>query len=146
MAKNNYFQDMENRYQGNEEGWINLITPQNIQRDAVRRIFKEMVNGGYDYEKYGQYFTDSRFLENLIVAAGTKLEYYTLLSNAVSMFRGYSPAYPNIGAHLTHIQNLNYIYNILYNKLLEVRNTYNIAALVEISPLTFSYRNDINNE
>lgn len=146
MAKNNYFQDMEQRYQGNEEAWINLVTPQNIQRDAIKRIFKEMVNGGYDYEKYGRYFLDSRFLENLIVAAGTKLEYYTLLSNAVSMFRGYSPTYPNIGAHLTHVQNLNYIYSVLYNKLLEVRSTYNIAALVEVSPLTYSYRTDINNE
>lgn len=146
MAKSNYFQDMENRYQGNEEGWMNLITPQNIQKDAVKRIFKEMVNGAYDYEKCGQYFMDSRFLENLIVAALSKSEYYTLLSNAVNVYRGYYPIYPNIGAHFTHIQNLCYIYNVLYNKLLEVRNTYNIAALVEISPLTYTYRNDINNE
>ena len=146
MAKSNYFQDMEQKYQGNEGVWINLITPQNIQRDAVKRIFKEMVNGGYNYENCGQYFLDSRFIENLIVAAGTKLEYYTLLSNAVNMFRGYSPSYPNIGAHLSHVQNLSYIYNVIYNTLVEVRNTHNIAPLVEVFRLTYSYRNDINNE
>ena len=60
------------------------------------------------------------FIENLIVAAGTKLEYYTLLSNAVNMFRGYSPAYPNIGAHLTHVQNLCYIYNVIYKANLSI--------------------------
>ena len=114
MAKQNYFQDMEQRYQGNENAWINVITPQDIQKSAVKRIFREMVNGAYDYEKYGNYFLDSRFLENLIVAANNKLEYYTLLNNAVSMYRGYYPMYPNIGAHFSHLQNLYYIYSTIY--------------------------------
>lgn len=144
MAKTNYFQDMENRYQC--EDWLNMISPQEIQKSAVKRIFREMVNGGYDYEKYGKYFTDTRFVENLIIAAGSKMEYYTLINNAVSMYRLSFPAYTNIGPHLSHIQNLNYIYNVLYNKLVEVRNTYNISVLVEISPILGRCRNDINNE
>lgn len=144
MAKTNYFQDMENRYQC--EDWLNMISPQEIQKSAVKRIFREMVNGGYDYEKYGKYFTDTRFVENLIIAAGSKLEYYTLINNAVSTYRLSFPAYTNIGPHLSHIQNLNYIYNVLYNKLVEVRNTYNISVLVEISPILGRLRNEINNE
>ena len=146
MAKLNYFQDMEQRYQGNENAWINVITPQDIQKSAVKRIFREMVNGGYDYEKYGQYFLDARFLENLIVAANNKLEYYTLLNNAVSMYRGVYPMYPNIGAHSTHIQNLCYIYSMVYYKLLEVKSSLNISPLIEISPVLYPYRLDINNE
>ena len=145
MAKSNYFQDMKNKYQGNEE-WINLISAQDIQKSAVKRIFKEMVNGAYDYGKDGQYFLDSRFLENLIVAAGAKLEYYTLLSNAVNMFKEYSPTYPNLGAHITHIQNLQYIYYTIYYKLENVKYAYNVSPLIDISPATYSYRNDINNE
>lgn len=145
MAKSNYFSDMENRYQG-DEVWINVISPQDIQKSAVKRIFREMVNGGYDYEKYGVYFMDSRFIENLIVAASNKSEYYTLLNNSVGMYRNYYPAYPNIGSHFTHVQNLNYIYSVIYYKLLEVRNTQNIAPLLEISPILYTYRNDINNE
>lgn len=146
MAKTNYFQDMENRYQGNEESWINVISPQDIQKSAVKRIFKEMINGAYNYELQGKYFTDSRFLENLIIAASNKMEYYTLLNNSVSVYRGYYPSYVNIGAHHTHIQNLNYMYSVLYYKLLEVRNSMSIAPLVEISPMLYPYRNDINNE
>ena len=145
MAKTNYFQDMKNRYQGNEK-WLNLITAQDIQKSAVKRIFKEMINGAYDYGKDGKYFLDSRFLENLIVAAGAKLEYYTLLSNAVNVYKGYYPTYPNVGAHLTHIQNLQYIYYTIYNKLEAVKFSYNVSPLVDVSPMTFNYRNDINNE
>jgi hypothetical protein len=105
-----------------------------------------MVNGAYDYEKYGKYFLDARFIENLIIAAENRLGYYTLINNAVSMYRGYFPTFPNIGAHFTHVQNLCYIYSIIYSRLIEVRETFNISALVEISPLTYAYRNDINNE
>jgi hypothetical protein len=147
MAKTNYFQDMEQRYQSNgDESWINLITPQDIQKSAIKRIFREMVNGGFDYEKYGKYFLDYRFLENLIIAANNKLEYYTLLNNAVSMYRGSYPMYPNVGYYSTHIQNLYYIYSMIYNKLIGVRMSGNISGLIEISPVLIPYRSDINNE
>lgn len=145
MARTNYFQDMKNKYQGNED-WINLVSTQDIQKSAVKRIFKEMVNGAYDYGKEGNYFLDSRFLENLIIAAGAKLEYYTLLSNAVMMYKECCPAYPNLGAHFTHIQNLQYIYGTIYNKLMNVKFAYNVSPLIDISPATYNYRNDINNE
>lgn len=144
MAKSNYFQDMENRYQTEE--WINVVSPQDIQKSAVKRIFREMVNGAYDYEKTGKYFLDGRFVENLIVASGYKLEYYTLLNNAVQQYKLSVPLYPNIGAHQSHIQNLNYIYYILNSKLIEVRNSLNISPLIDISPILYRVRNDINNE
>ena len=42
MAKINYFQDMEQRYQSNgNESWLNLIKPADIQKSAVKRIFRE---------------------------------------------------------------------------------------------------------
>ena len=145
MAKTNYFQDMKNRYQGNED-WVNLVTAQDIQKSAVKRIFKEMVNGAYDYGKVGNYFLDSRFLENLIVAAGAKLEYYTLLNNAVYMYKEYNPGFPNLGAHMTHIMNLQYTYSIIYQALENVKYTYNVSALIDIGKYTYNCRNDINNE
>ena len=147
MPKTNYFQDMEQRYQNaGNESWLNLITPQDIQKSAIKRIFREMVNGGYDYEKFGRYFLDYRFLENLIIAANNKLEYYTLLNNAISVYRAGYPMFPNIGYHASHIQNLFYIYNTIYNKLIEVKGSSNIAPLVEIAPVLCHYRIDINNE
>ena len=147
MAKTNYFQDMEQRYQSNgNESWLNLISPLDIQKSAVKRIFREMVNGGYDYEKFGKYFLDYRFLENLIIAANNKLEYYTLLNNAISVYRAAYPMHPNIGFYASHVQNLFYIYSMIYNKLVEVKGTTNISPLVEISPVLYPYRNDINNE
>ena len=145
MAKTNYFQDMTNKYQGNED-WVNMITGQEIQRSAIKRIFKEMINGAYDYGKYGHYFLDAKFLDNLMVAAASKLEYYTLLSNATIMYRDYNPNYPNLGFHFTHIQNLRYVYFVLYSALENVKDTYNVAALLDITPNVYNYRNDINNE
>jgi hypothetical protein len=145
MAKTNYFQDMTNKYQGNED-WVNMITGQEIQKSAVKRIFKEMINGAYDYGKYGHYFLDAKFLDNLMVAATSKLEYYTLLSNAIIMYRDYDANYPNIGFHFTHVQNLRYIYYTLYSVLDNVKDTYNVSALLDITSYLYNYRNDINNE
>jgi nucleoside-diphosphate-sugar epimerase len=39
MAKINYFQDMEQRYQSNgNESWLNLIKPADIQKSAVKSV------------------------------------------------------------------------------------------------------------
>jgi hypothetical protein len=147
MAKINYFQDMEQRYQSNgNESWLNLIKPADIQKSAVKRIFREMINGEYDYEKFGKYFLDYRFLENLIIAANNKVEYYTLLNNAISVYRVNYPTHPNIGFYSSHLQNLFYIYYTIYNKLVEVKGSSNISPLIEIAPILYPYRNDINNE
>lgn len=145
MARTNYFQDMENRYNNNEENWIVSQTPQDIQKSARKRIFREMVNGGYDYEKYGKYFLNPKILENITVAASNEMATYALLYNAVGYYRQVYPNYPNIGIEFTHINNMYYIYSVIYNKLIALKNTENIGILVDIPALLYPYRNDINN-
>lgn len=145
MAKNNYFQDMEQRYNNNGDSWIVGQTPQDIQKSARKRIFREMVNGIYDYEKVGKYFLDPKILENITLAASNEMQTYTLLYNAVGYYRQAFPSYPNIGLELSHITNMLYIYTVIYNKLVQLKGTQNIAVLIDVAPMLYPYRNDINN-
>lgn len=145
MAKNNYFKDMEQRYNNNGDNWIAGQTPQDIQKSARKRIFREMVNGAYDYEKVGKYFLDPKILENITLAASNEIDTYTLLYNAVGYYRQACPGYPNIGLELSHITNMLYIYSVIYNKLVQLKGTQNIAVLIDIAPMLYPYRNDINN-
>jgi hypothetical protein len=145
MGRNNYFQEMEQRFGGGDEYWVTAQTPNDIQKSARKRIFKEMVNGIYDYEKVGKYFKDPKILENITVAAFNELQTYALLYNAVGYYKTIYPDYPNIGLEFTHITNIYYIYNVIYNKLLELRATNNLGVLFDIPMLLGPYRNDINN-
>ena len=47
--------------------WLVSVNPDSIQR-STKRIIKDMVNSTMDYGKYGQYFLESKFLENIIIA------------------------------------------------------------------------------
>jgi hypothetical protein len=145
MAAKNYFQDMEQRFGGGDEYWVTAQTPQDIQRSAHKRIFREMVNGAYDYEKVGKYFQDPKILENITVAALNDLQTYELYYNAVGLYKYYYPAYDNIGWEFTHITNLRYIFSVIYNKLCELKATNNVGVLFDIPMLLGPYKSDINN-
>lgn len=140
MAKSNYIQNMVNQY---GETWIVTVRPEDIQRSS-KRIFKDMVYGNIDYEKYGKYFLDSKFLDNLIIACKNELETNTIYFNAVSFYKGYYPNIPNIGVHLTHLNTLCFIYSNILSKLNTVKQTNNIGYLADTSAILYSHRNHLN--
>lgn len=135
----NYITNMKKQFGDN---WIVALKPDDIQRSG-KRIFKEMVRGFYDYQEVGPYFLDAKFLDNLIIAAMNELEDNTLYYNAVSVYMQMYPMTPNISVKLNHLQSLCYIYNTIYTKLKGVKETGNIACLVDTSAMLYSYRNHL---
>lgn len=139
MAKTNYIQNM---VKTNGENWIVTVTPDDIQRNS-KRIFKEIVKGFIDYQEVGHYFLDPKFLDNLIISCQNELEINTLYCNAVAFFQKYNPGYPNITVQLNHLQALCYIYSVLLNKLLTVKNSNNFSCLVDTCALLCNYKNHL---
>ena len=139
MARQNYFQNMINQY---GENWIVALRPDDIQR-AGKRIVREMVRGNIDYEKFGKYYLDTKFLDNLIISCQNELEVNTLYYNALAFYRQYYPNTPNIVVQLNHLQSLGYIYNVIYNKLTNLKQTGNIGILADTSALLYNYRNHL---
>lgn len=140
MAKVNYIQNMIKQY---GENWIVALKPEDIQRNA-KRIFKEMIKNQIDYQKEGNYFLDAKLIDNLIIAARNELEVNTLYYNAVCLYFQYYPSEPNISAQITHLQSLCYIYRIIHDKLVTVKNSSNIGWLADTSGLLYNFRNHLN--
>ena len=114
MAKYNYIQNLIKQH---GENWIVNFSPVDIQNRVAPRVFKDMVRGFIDYEKYGKYFLDSKFMTNLIIACTNELEINSLYATSLEFYMQYHPNVPNINIHLNHLKALCYIYNLLYNRL-----------------------------
>jgi hypothetical protein len=140
MARVNYFESMQKQFGDN---WIITQNPDSIQRSA-KRIVKEMVHGNIDYQKYGNYFLDPKFMENLIIACRNELEVNTLLYTAVYHYAQQEPLYPNINIELNHLQALCYVYNVITQKLDYVKLYSNVGYLADIASLLYTYRHHLN--
>ncbi len=141
MAKNNSYIQMMYNQQG--EDWIINVRPEDIQR-SCKRVVKDMVKGTIDYEKFGKYFLDIKFMENLIIGLTNELEINTLNYNACKLYYSYYPNTPNLGTHIYHLERILYIYNIIYERLNWVKSTGNVGYLTDISGLLFNDRNHLN--
>lgn len=141
MAKQyNYITNMISQY---GENWIVALKPDDIQRNA-KRIFRDMVKGSINYETEGMYFLDSKFLENLIIAANNELEINTLYYNAVSFYFEHFPTIPNISVQISHLQTVCFCYKTILDKLNGVKYTQNIGILYDTAALLSRYRNHLN--
>lgn len=135
-----WFANMIRRYQ-DMPNFVNMIKPETIQRSAKERIFREMIRGQINYSDYGQYFLDNKFLENVIIAAQDELNYNITLRDALVFFDFNCPGQQSvINARAKH-ENLVYVFNVILNKLMEVKFTDNIGALTDIQYVLGSYRN-----
>lgn len=143
MPPNNdrcWFANMIRRYP-DIPNFITMIKPEMIQRSAKERIFREMVRGQINYTDYGQYFLDNKFLENIIIAAQDELNYNITLRDALVFFDFNCPGQQNVINVRAKHENLVYVYNVLLNKLMEVKYTDNIGALTDTQYVLGSYRN-----
>lgn len=140
--KNNYITNMINKY---GENWIVTTNPEDIQK-AGKRIVKEMAKGQFNYEEVGKYFLDGKFLDNIIIFTKNELDSNTLYLNAVDYYAKFNPdamAY-DIGIQISRLQALCYIYNLVYNRLCNVRATGNIGYLHDIAAFLNIYARYIN--
>jgi hypothetical protein len=137
MAKSNYIDNMIRQY---GENWIVALRPEDIQRSS-KRLIKDMVRGNIDYEKYGQYFLDAKFLENLLIAVTNDYEVNSLHYNAMYMYQQMYPSTPS--AYINHDYALYVIYGTIMTKLNQVKSTQNVGWLADISAVLYHYRNHL---
>ena len=143
MANNrqNYF-DQNIRQYGDD--FIVALTPEKIQRAAKTRLFREMVQGYIDYTKYGKYYTDPKFSENLLIAAYDEYVNNSIIFIALREFDFHHPGDNRIVIMIGKHQNLTYVYQVLYNTLYAMKiNDYNVGYLSNITAMLYQYRNQI---
>lgn len=140
MARiNNYFDMMIDRYNG-DQNFVVKITPEQIQRSAKQRIFREMVRGEIDYTVYGKYFIDPKFLENLIIAAQDELTNKSTIANALRFYDFNFPGSIDVVYNYNLHQNLVVIYSILHKKLSTLKFCGDIGVLIDIQYILRDYK------
>ena len=134
--KNNYFKTNIAKF---GDTFISLVTPDQIQGQA-KRIVKELVRGEIEFEKYGQFFLDMKFLDNLIIGIRNELDDYNLYYTAVNVLRMYNPNIPNITVRENHLAALCYIYSVVLTRLEATKTYQDVGCLADISALLYNYR------
>jgi len=137
--QNNYFTSMNMKYKTSD--FIYYLKPEQIQKAAKDKIFREMVQGKIDYTIFGLYYNDSKFLENLLIAAQDELINNSTIRDAlafyINTYRGnqYAVNLYNRYDALTHI------YEVLFNKLSYVKSTGNVGYLTDIQYVLAQFKN-----
>jgi hypothetical protein len=127
---NNYFAVSISRY--GTEDFINLLRPEQIQRSAKEKIFREMIRGQIDYGKYGKYFLDTKFLENLIIAAENELRNNTVCFNALRFYDIHFPADQDVLYNMREANIKMIAYSTILQKLQALKYTSDIGVLTDI--------------
>ena len=135
-----FFGAMKRRFQ--DDNIIFYLKPEQIQKYAKDRIFREMVRGSIDYTVNGSYFQDPKFLENLIIAAQDELVSNTIIRDALNHYNYYYPQ-DATAKLLAKYTGLVYVLNVIYNKLNETKFTGNIGQLTQIQYVLKDYINII---
>ena len=139
--RQNYFDQAIRQY---GEDFILRITPDNIQKSAKRRIFREMVQGQIDYTEHGKYFQDPKFFENLLIAAWDELQSNTIILSAISEYDLNHPGNNQVIILRGRYNSLVYVYGVLYNALLTMKMVnYNVGHLSNLSAMLYQYRNQL---
>lgn len=125
------------------EDFILRMNPENIQRSAKSRIFKDMVKGNIDYGVYGMYFIESKFLENLIIAASNELQNNDVVLRALIEFDNNHPGDSLVIQNRTYYHGRCCIFKTILDRLYAVKSSYNVGYLSDISYVLHGYRNFI---
>ena len=137
---NNYFTFNVQKFGDN---FIAQRSAQDIQKDAKRKLFKDMVFGNIDYDVYGKYFTDANFLDNLITVAMNERDVHMVTSEALRQYDFNNPGNSIVSQkaiqHLNTAQALNTIYNCLINIK---SNNMNIMFLTGIATAVYAWKRD----
>ncbi len=142
MANNNQQNYIDQQIRNYGEEFITYLKPEQIQRNAKTRIFKEMIQGKFDYTVYGKYFADSKFFENLFVACYDELQNNTLIAMSLREFDLHHPGNQLTTILLGKYNSLVQVYTVLYNALYSMKfDNYNPGHLQGISAMLYNYRN-----
>ena len=135
--KRNYFETNIQRF---GVDFLDYKKVEEIQRDS-KFIFRDIVFGNINYEKYGIYFMDPRFLEQLIIVSSIESKKHDIKFRALAEFDNKYPG-DQITSQLVCIENgMKVIMETLYNYLSMVKkDNYNIAYLTNIPAILISYK------
>lgn len=137
--QNNYFTSMNMKYKTSD--FIYYLKPEQIQKSAKEKIFKEMVQGKIDYTIFGMYFNDSKFLENLLIAAQDELINNSTIRDALSLYVATYPGNQYSVNLLGRHDVLTRIYTVIFDKLNYVKNTGNVGYLADIQYVLAEFKN-----
>lgn len=135
----NYFETNKKKY--NLDNFMVVMKPEQIQRDAKNRIFREMVQGKIDYEKFGNYYLDSKFLENLIISTNNELMNSITIARSLELYDSMYPGDRLVILNKNRYNSLVFIYETIYNRLCLVKESQNISSLVDIQYVLSNFRN-----
>ena len=83
QKRENYF---EMNLKDHDENFINNRSPQDLQKDARKRIFKDMIYGNVDYEVFGKFYTNPNFIDALITTASVEAQKHSITSLALEQY------------------------------------------------------------
>ena len=126
QKRENYF---ETNIRDVGENFLRSRSAQDIQKDAKKRIFKDMIYGNIDYAVYGTYFQDPNFVDNLITVAHAESIKHTVEANALWQYHISTGDAVALQLYTQHY-NVSYILQWIYYDLEMVKNTnYDISYL-----------------
>lgn len=127
------------------ENFLSFKDVTTIQRDAKKRIFKDMAFGNINYEKYGIYFMDPRFIDNLIIAAEDEMTNHMYKAQSLYMFDMANPGIQKVIALQAFEARLWSAFTIIWQHMSYIKNT-NYSDISQLPNLTFAisqYAQDI---
>lgn len=142
-TKSSYF-DMAVQKGGQD--FLDTKSPDEIAKDAKRRIFKDMAYGNIDYEKYGRYFMEPQFVGQLISVAEEEVSNHQIKYLALAEYDRNHPGDPRIIGLISVESRLYSAYSIILTHLQYVRDTgYNISILPNMTSAIYQFAPDLAN-
>lgn len=141
LNSNNFFSNIIKRY-SDESPFVHM-KPDQIQKMAKERLFREMVKGQIDYSLYGKYFLDPKFIGNILIAANDELNNNSTLSMVLEYYDLCNPNDPRVTNLLIKHRSLVQIYGVIVDRLNQVSMYENPGYLTDISYILANFRNII---
>lgn len=140
-GKTSYF-DMAIQKDG--EDFLDSKSANEIVKDAKKRIFKDMAYGNINYEKYGRYFTEARFLDQLLAVAEDEMYNHQTMWQALTMLDQNNPGNIRTITLCNKENRLATAYGIIYTCLKYVKDTgYNISVLPNLTSQIYQFAQDL---
>ena len=146
MAKNNKGNNNNNYFAQNiqrfGENFINQKSPRDIQFDSIR-LFRDIAKQNIDFNKYGEYFLNDMFMNNIMVGANSKYQLFKTNYDGVLLLSQQQPNDSIIMSVLENNRRCRDAYANIINALNMFRATQNINVLFQLSSILRDYRNNI---
>ena len=102
-----------------------------------------MIQGKVDYSIFGHYFNDSKFLENVLIAAQDELINNSIIRDSLGLYNNTFPGNQTAMNLFLRHDSLVRVYQVFFDKLTLVKNTGNVGYLADIQYVLAPYKNTL---